>query len=142
MVAPWREALAILVTWVGGLGVFEEVGYFFEQGWEVVLDDIPDCAVGYVVVFVDYSASESDDCFVVGDPFRDGLIVVGESFCGFAEDFELALDCGAQKLIFFVLFEGDFSGVIDALGVGRRCRDWVLASGGIPTARPPRSPSP
>ena len=57
MVAPWREALAILVTWVGGLGVFEEVGYFFEQGWEVVLDDVQECAVGYVVVFVDYSVS-------------------------------------------------------------------------------------
>ena len=107
-----------------------------------MLDDVPDGAVGYVVVFVDDSVSESDDCFVASDLFGDGLVVVGESSGGFADDLELAFDCGAQQLVFFVLSEGDFGGVIDALGVGRRCRDWVLANGGIPTARPPRSPSP
>ena len=39
------------------LGLFEEDGGFVEEGWEVGLDDIPDCLVGYVVVFVDYSVS-------------------------------------------------------------------------------------
>ena len=75
-----------------------------------MLDDFPDGAVGYVVVFVDYSVSEADDCFVVSDLFGDGYVVVCESSCGFADDFELTFDGGAQQLIFFVIFEGDFGG--------------------------------
>ena len=56
-----------------------------------MLDDFPDCAVGDVVVFVDYSVSKADDGLVAGDLFGDGLVVVGESSCGFADDFELGV---------------------------------------------------
>ena len=61
------------------------------------MDDFPDGAVGYVVVFVDYSVSESDDRFVAGDLFCDGYVVVGESSGGFTDDFELAFDRGGGK---------------------------------------------
>ena len=78
-----------------------------------MLDDVPDGSVSYVVVFVDYSVSEADDCLVASDLSGDGWIVVGKSVGGFADDFELPLDCGAQERTFFVLFERDFSGLID-----------------------------
>ena len=61
------------------------------------MDDFPDCAVGDVVVFVDYAVAEADDCLVAGDLFGDGLVVVGESSGGFADDFELAFDGGGGK---------------------------------------------
>ena len=77
--------------------MFDEVGDFGEEGWEVVLDDLPDGAVGYVVAFVDYSVSEADDGLVAGDLFGDCLIVVGESSGGFTDDFELAFECGGRE---------------------------------------------
>ena len=72
--------------------MFEEVGDFLKEGREVVLDDVPEGLVGDVVVFVGYSVSEADDGLIAGDIFSDGLVVVGESSGGFADDFELAFD--------------------------------------------------
>ena len=98
---------------LGWLWAVEEVGDFGQERWEVVLDDVPECAVGYVDILVGYSVSEADDCLIAGDLLGDCLIVVGESSGGFADDFELAFDCGAYQLVLFSLFEGDFGDGIE-----------------------------
>ena len=67
VVAPWREAMQVMVMRVAGLGLFEEVGDFRDQGGQIGLGDIPDDLVVYLGVAVYEDVSESDNAGIAGD---------------------------------------------------------------------------
>ncbi len=71
-----------------GLGLFEEVGDFGEECWEVVFDGGPEEVVSDVVVFVGDDVSQGNDFLVVCDLACEVLVVLLESVCGFADDDE------------------------------------------------------